>query len=558
MTNTTTISPIVTKLFRGNNAFNQVNDFVFQQKWKAIEKETTSFSVCQSADFVLPWYELYTQFEPIVLSCFQGQKLVGLICLAWHKTKKFLTHAGYIDAEYHGWLATPYAETTFLQQVFTLVQKQFSINNWVWRWLPPSSNVAKLKAAIPKHITFDLEEQNSPIWDLTQVGKLEKIQKSKSIKSKHKRFAKRGNYHLEVIESGNRLASIYDKIIVQHDFRQEATYNLRPYGDDPNRTAFFCQLVDRGIAKMTVLWLDNEVLASHFGIGNQDHVYLCSISYAPSESKQSPGTLLIGKIAEYLNTQGVKIFDLTPGGDSYKERFSNSTTPLAKFTFYFNRLASIKGKTKFFLQHTTIKTARTANIDKLQLKEYAIKANQLGIDLKNLVSNPLNIFKSIKSIFSKKSHYLFEVQLITNKKATVLKEDSISYQKYTDLLAYQGQSPFRNRRALLRLALVQFSKHSTLYSSTNNNNLQWCCWITATKKTNHADHPKIGMSNYLLQVTFCNTPAKIFNYLSDTLAVIATQNKESIFIELPTKDIPKEFLENWKIRMIKNETLCVE
>ncbi len=551
MTNTTIISPIVTKCYKGDQALNKVNDFLFQQKWTVLVDETSSFSICQSVDFVLPWYELYAQFEPVILSSFQGQKLVGLICLAWHKTEKFLTHAGHIDAEYHGWLAVPEVEVTFLQQVFTLVQKQFSLDSWTWRWSPPNANIAALKAALPKEISYDLEEQDSPIWDLTQTEKLTKIQKSKSIKSKHKRFAKRGNYHLEIIESGARLATIYDQIIDQHDFRQEATYNLRPYGNDPNRAAFFCQLVDRGIAKMAVLWLDEEILAAHFGIGNQAHVYLCSISYAPSESKQSPGTLLIGKVAEYLNNQSIKIFDLTPGGDGYKERFSNSTTPLAKFTFYFNRLANIKGKAQFFLQHTAIKTARTANIDKLQLKEYAIQASQLPSTVRDIFTNPLNISKSFKAIFQKKSHYLFEVQSVMNKNATTLEGNSIRYQKYADLLSYKGQHPFRSRRALLRSALKQFSQHSTLYSSTNHEGLQWCCWLTAAKKTSYVNYPEVLPNSAILQPVFCGTATDFFDYLSATLSLIITQGKENIFLALPTKNIPIEFLANWEIQLAK-------
>ena len=60
-------------------------------------------------------------------------------------------------------------------------------------------------------------------------------------------------------------------------------------------------------------------------------------THDPIEAKNSPGFLFIIKLAELLKEEGFKYLDLTPGGDLYKEEFSNMRQKLYRPTFYFNK-----------------------------------------------------------------------------------------------------------------------------------------------------------------------------------------------------------------------------
>ncbi|GGG35207.1 hypothetical protein GCM10011414_00770 [Croceivirga lutea] len=80
----------------------------FQKQWTNLYLQSNSFSTLQSKSFILTWYANYSEeFKPIVSFSLLGNKIVGLLFLAQHRTKKHIIHAGANEAEYHGWLAVP-------------------------------------------------------------------------------------------------------------------------------------------------------------------------------------------------------------------------------------------------------------------------------------------------------------------------------------------------------------------------------------------------------------------------------------------------------------------
>ena len=274
-------------LLNGNAALDFIQDPIFLEQWIQLAKHCNSFTICQEPAFVLSWYACYREnFEPIVIYAIEKHKLVGLICLAWHNEKAYLTHAGGEDAEYHGWLAKPSLEIRFLQDVFRHVKEAFSISNWEWRWLPPNSADTFFKA-IPTDLSYSYLEQESPIWNLLKTEKLKKLLKSKSFKVKKNRLKKRGDFYLETITNKRRLNEIFPEIMAQHDFIKEINYNIRPYHQDKNRQVFFCELINQGIAQMNVLWLNNTIVASHLGVGDNHRICLLYTSPSPRDQRGS-------------------------------------------------------------------------------------------------------------------------------------------------------------------------------------------------------------------------------------------------------------------------------
>lgn len=67
------------------------------------------------------------------------------------------------------------------------------------------------------------------------------------------------------------------------------------------------------------LFLNGDLIAGHWGLLYDNRYYYLVPSYASGEwSKYSPGRLLLENLVEWSAQQGVKTFDFTVGGESYK------------------------------------------------------------------------------------------------------------------------------------------------------------------------------------------------------------------------------------------------
>jgi len=507
-------------LVKGKPALTFIQQKEFINKWSILAKQTIGFTICQEPSFVLSWYKYYLeQFNPIIIYAIKENNLVGLICLAWHKEKKYLTHAGGEDAEYHGWLANPSVELRFLQDVFTIVKRDIPISRWDWRWLPPScSNF--IFNAIPKNISYSFIEQKSPKWNLEKTEKLQQLFKSKSIRVKNNRFKKRGAFYLETITTITRLKEVFPEIIAQHDFIKEIHYNVQPYKEDEKKQLFFCELVQQGVGQMHVLWLNNDVIASHLGIGNSQRIYLCSITYSPSESKQSPGTLLLTKLGQLFDAEGISVFDLTPGEGTYKDRFANEYEPVYKFSFYLQPHISISGKSKAYLKQALKRGGNYFGIDSVKQKELIKKIDALKFSFTKYSSKKIS--SSLQPLFQQEAvFYKWNVPLKKEPKSKF--EIPIRIQKYQDLQTIE--CPIE-RRILLTTALENFKKGGKLFTAVRKEDglLQWSCWLSPLKKSIYSNLSESNKNTYLLHEfsihTELNTPKDIIEHLCQTLYTI--------------------------------------
>ncbi len=442
------------KIIRGDDAHQLRDDHEFIDAWAQLAQQTSHTSVFQEPAFVNCWHQEYKDyFDPIfVLGHNESAQLIGLIPLTIDKETGKLTHAGAWHAEYHGWLCTPDLEEEFLTQALTSIKNEFSLSTWNWTYLPPGSNTTWLESNnIRNHgIHIQYESMNSPLMDLQDEEKLKKILKSKSIKSKINRLKRNGDLRIERITSKEQVEKLIDQIEVLVNFRHEAVHHVAPFETDYLQRSFYLARSDYlQDNHFSVLWMGDKLLAFHFGCIDKDTIYIGLTAFDPTASKHSPGVIFLIYLAQLLQQEGIQYIDLTPGGDEYKERFSNKHQTLAKPTLYFNRLEKIKSDSKGLL---------TKSISKLALnRKIAASGTQDSPHGLSLTQYSINID---------------EYQKIS------LNNNKVNVQNFQDLLLYKNENGTIKRPEVLSRAMQYFSQDEILFTLVEKNTLVAHTWAS--------------------------------------------------------------------------------
>ena len=462
-----------TTFHRSSEALDLINSVEFVSQWKRLGEKQVGFCCMQEADILVNWYRKYASvFEPVIFTAFnESDELIGFLGMIWDEKDGELRHAGH--PEYHGWLIKPGSETVFLKNVLCLMRDNFPIKKILWAALSPGLSIKTLEAALDDGMYISTKKSNSPLWDLTDEEKLKKFQKSRSLRSKFNRYNKRGELRFEVITDSERLNDVFKIVENQINFRHEAVNNVRPFVNDPIRIGLFVEQMKIPNTILPVsLWLDDQLLAFQLGFVSGDYVSLRMISFDPSESRQSPGTLLFIKMGEYLTENGFRIYDMTPGLNTYKDRFGNKMLDIDIPTIYFSKTSFRKS----VLQQKLVSSSR-----KLVVEKMGVDINATRKWRKNLQELPTKVKKNglglITKVFAPQIEPIQLIQFDRKKMdRPTTRFTKVRKQAYEDLLNYQDTSPFITNRELLMDAQRKFAKGDVLYSVAEDGKLLWYVW----------------------------------------------------------------------------------
>jgi GNAT superfamily N-acetyltransferase len=452
----------------------------FIASWTQLAQEDTKVTVIQEPPFVITWYKQYQdQFEPIVLlgNDLEGN-LVGLMPLARSLQNGTITHAGYREGQYHGWISKPEIDEEFPVACVIAVKNMFKCRVWRWGWLPPGSSVNWLnsKSLSENNIYVKYREQKSPLWDLHDTKKLDELLEDESIQSKINSYQQRGDFHLERVRDKEKTRQLMPMMGSQYDFRQEAVHGTTPFLSDANKTDFYIERQNYPDANhFTVLWADGNPVAFHYGACDRYTVYLGLSLFDPSEVKNSPGSLLLLELLKMLRDEGYRYIDLTPSGDEYKGRYANAYQSVYSPTFYFKRSDKIKADIR----------ERSREIAQKSLTKLSI--NTESVD--RTFSYFLKIKNKPKTMTWKKSFNAFirsiyehHIIIYYRRNFTQNEPNEVSYpevrvQRYEDLLTYTRFGDGLTRRELISRASGRFARGDILYTITQDGVLACYNWM---------------------------------------------------------------------------------
>lgn len=325
-----------------DKAWAQLSDESFLKEWQQLYDECPWATPFQSSAFVCTWFDNYrSRYSPVIISLRKkDHRLHGLLVLAMCLERRRLVVAGVHHAEYQVWLATTDCHADFIARALTALDEAFLSCNLVFKYLPNEVPVQKLLESGATTKRVELKIHQRPLMRINNED-LEGSFSKKSNKSRFNRLKRLGELKFERITDYNTFAAVFDQIVNLYDFRQGAVNNSFPFLQDVLKKPFHLDLMKQHpeLLHVTLTTLDSRPIAAHIGIVGKDQVHLAILTYSPFYASYSPGKLHLMLMGRQFVQEGFKQFDLTPGGDPWKERFANCHDEVYELILYKSKSA---------------------------------------------------------------------------------------------------------------------------------------------------------------------------------------------------------------------------
>ncbi len=301
-----------TSLLVGDEALRALADNAFRASYNRLYERCPWATAFQHLDFLDVWYAVYRQpYAPILALVHRHGELCGALALARSATGG-LVAAGAHQAEYQGWLSEAATSDAVAEGIFMALRRAFPGRTLRLRYLPPG--VPPLSDA--RHLSLTAHPR--PFIDTARA-----VLRTKQ-RNKINNLNRLGTLHFEQLTALADYRRYQEAIELQYNLRQGCADLSRGFLADPHKRAFHERLFERGLLHVTLLRLDDELLAANLGLHGRDQVHLGVFSSHVYRrySKRSPGIVHILLLAEHLRAQGIGQLDLTPGGE-YKDEVAN-------------------------------------------------------------------------------------------------------------------------------------------------------------------------------------------------------------------------------------------
>lgn len=320
------------QLFESNEAELLLGNETFLSGWKKLMKECPWSTIFQSPEFVCTWYGLFSGYPKIILCEMVDGEPKGLLFLTEDQNGVFVG-AGTNLAEYQGWISDP-QDTHFLPNAIKTLKERYPNKLVHLKYIPDIPYLIKQQGlgAFPKSML--IINHSRPIME-NHIDWLEKELKKKNRKEKINRLKRLGTLELEKIETLMKFKEVLPTLIYQNDLRKGAMYGKTAFIDEPVRRDFLIALFKSDMIHVSLLKLDNEIIASNVGIKGDNKVYLQGLNtISAKHMKYSPGILHFLMMGQQLSMENIPEFDLTPGGtDGYKSMLASKFLPCHEVFF---------------------------------------------------------------------------------------------------------------------------------------------------------------------------------------------------------------------------------
>jgi hypothetical protein len=505
-------------LLIGVQVFDLLPDVKFQQDWDALYGTCPWGTVFQSRAFVATWYHIYrSEYLPVLLTEHTGDQLTGLLSLARDKTG-LIVGAGAKQAEYQVWLSSGDHGDHFISNALLKLWKHFPGTGIQLKYLPGKTPLGWVPKDKVWNKRCELRTYKHPVL-LIDEDSISLELKKKNRREKINRLKRLGELKFERVTDSKTFSAIFDQLATQYDFRKGAMFNTVFFLADPLRKEFLLALFKQNLLHATILKLDNEIIASNVGTTGKNWVHLQGInSHAPLYARYSPGILHFLMLGKLLAAEGIKVFDLTPGGDSYKEGLATEFGLAYELNIgpSYNRWARhIKLK---ILHHIK------ANAARLGIKQPVLRKIKRDIlFLKNTIQNAKHqgFFSFIgghagRTMLMKKNiayRNCAGAPWPRNPDPVPINKDNLA-----DLLDFDPQGGGITRWAFLAGAMRRFETGERCYSWSAAGRLLGCAWLSAPGAAPAAPNPELPQEAALLQGLYCH-PAGRERYQDFLMAV---------------------------------------
>lgn len=516
------------ELVTGEEVIALLETDTFVTEWNLLYQSCHWATVFQSPEFATTWYKLYQYaYLPILIKEETDGVLTGLFMLAlpYRKTggRKFIVGAGHYEADYQTWLASEKNGNSFISAAMKVLRQKFPKTDLMLRHLPPHTPIEWAKSEPDWQSSCILYPLTRP---LVVMADFTVSRRDRKRVSKLKQI---GDF-VHLTEEADFRATL-DELAVYYDFRQGAMYNKNPFRDDPSNKEFLLSLFRRKLLHVTVLKAGNEIVAAVAALISKNKANLGGINFhSPSFASYSPGYVHFLMLSQQFGHEGIASFDLTPGGDPYKDRLATQHDQVhilvatnSRSYFYKRQLR------KLLYQRMTEMGIRTMSVE-LNMRRQLYLLRERGL------VNELG--RRMQKLWSRKQFKMYHTSLST----TDTKADyAISKNCLNDLLGYSMQGSSRTRWEFLEDAMRRLEQGEQAYTLSENGILLYCVWYSTT--TACADEQILPASpeNIYLQDLYVHPSgvSRLRDFLYTFVAGIAPDiSKVQVYLPVPVQDKP--------------------
>lgn len=512
-----------TKILIGEDVFALLSETDFQHKWDSLYDSCEWATAFQSRGFVSSWY-FYNkeEFLPILVYAMDEDKLEGVLALTTpppntsglelRNSRPRIVGAGAYDAEYQAWIASPSQKgLDFIENALKQVSQHFPMHDIMFRFLPPHTPLQWLNQSGYWKKKGVLQPYKRPFIEMKDP-EITKIFRKRGYKLKVNRLKRLGKLQFKHITSLEEFTAVLNELTTQFDFRQGAMFNKVSYKGKPNKLAMLTEFFKNNLLHVTVLYLGNDIIASIIAVKGKNYAYLGGINtHSPFYAQHSPGFVHFIMLAQQLIKDDIEIFDLTPGGDAYKERLATGFDQVHELLITNSPTYHLKRQLRVAVHDRLVRAGKRPMSLELELRKKIVEIKGVLVAKKDEAINYFRLLKRKDKIIS-----LHPPQNLPM---------SIRMDSLPDLLNFEENGPGQSRWKFLESAMRKFEQGKRCYTWSEKGVLMACIWMNSSIVTNTN---KLGK----------------FNPTSDLKSLYINplyQIDAQIFIDAVSKEIAGEF-----------------
>ncbi|OKL39551.1 GNAT family N-acetyltransferase [Pontibacter flavimaris] len=500
-------APLITKLLVGEEAFKVLSEPMFKLEWDLLYGTCAWCTVFQSREFVETWYDIYREeYLPIVVTATEDNHLAGLLTMALPRTcvdeqgilkrPGRIVGAGQYEAEYQCWLSGRVYAEEFIKKALQSIAGTFRGCDIHFRYLPSAIPLAWVQADPYWRNRLILQPATRPLMAM-RSPQFSKLFTKPEFKNKVNRLKRHGKFRFEIVTQKSYFEEILPELVLQYDFRQGAMFNKNQFFENPLKIRFLLAVFDKGLLHVSVLKVNQKIMAAIVAVAGKGWVHLGGINtHAPYKAKfLSPGFVHFIMLGKHLATSGFEVFDLTPGGDAYKERLATDHDLVYEMILPGTVISKTKRLLKKNLFSRLVQAGKRPMSVELTLRKevYLLKAH---------VRSMLNPKLALSKLLAKQRR---PMQIRPDWNETADPMMGVQENDLKELLLYTPAKYDVSRWEFLETAMRRLEAGDTCYTWSKDGQLMACAWLVDLVVDSENTAPE---KPFQLELTYCQTAAR--------------------------------------------------
>jgi hypothetical protein len=277
------------------------------------------------------------------------------------------------------------------------------------------------------------------------------------------------------------------ELAIQFDFRQGAMFNKNRFRENPSKLKFLLAMFEQNLLHVTVLKVNGEMVASIVAVVGKNWVHLGGVNiHTPFYAGYySPGFVHFMMLGQQLYQEAIAVFDLTPGGDSYKERMATRHDHVYEMTVTSNPVFRLKRLAKKQIHDGLIKAGKRPMAVELSLQKwlYLFKGRIRMAKERGVLRSAV---EQIKRTWSDNNQRTYLIQVKPKSQMTPIQ---LHKNDLGDLLEYDQKSAWLTRWEFLEDAMRRFEEGGVCYTWSEGGQLLGCTWLNSSNPVSENEKP---------------------------------------------------------------------